>query len=306
MDSGRRATLRALAGGGALLAMKRAAPQGAARAMRMRAIPGSGELLPVIGLGTWQVFDAGADAAARTPLRETLAAFARGGGKLIDSSSMYGAAEAVVGDLAAELGIAKQLFFATKVYTSGREAGIALMEASLRRMRVPRMDLMQVHNLVDVTEHAKSLADWKAKGRVRYTGITHYRAGAYAEVERWLKAAPWDFLQINYSLGEREAAERLLPLAQERRVAVIANRPFAEGALFARVRGMPLPAWAAEIGAASWAQFFLKWILGHPAVTCAIPGTGRPDHMADNLAAGFGALPDEAMRRRMAVHLDSL
>jgi diketogulonate reductase-like aldo/keto reductase len=168
------------------------------------------------------------------------------------------------------------------------------------------MDLMQVHNLVDVAEHAKTLADLKAKGRVRYTGITHYRAGAYGEVERWLKAATWDFLQINYSLGEREAAERLLPLARERRVAVIANRPFAEGALFALVRGKPLPPWAAEIGAASWAQFFLKWILGHPAVTCAIPGTGRPEHMADNLGAGFGALPDEPMRRRMLSYLDSL
>jgi diketogulonate reductase-like aldo/keto reductase len=306
MDRTRRDVLRALGGIGAALAMKRARPQGAKARMLERPIPASGEKLPVIGLGTWQVFDARADAAARAPLRETLAAFAKGGARLVDSSPMYGAAESVVGDLAAELGIVKQLFFATKVYTTGREAGLAQMEASMQRMRVQRMDLMQVHNLVDVAEHVKTLADWKAKGRVRYTGITHYRAGAYGEVERWLKAAPWDFLQINYSLGEREAAERLLPLARERRVAVIANRPFAEGALFARVRGKPLPSWAAEIGAASWAQFFLKWILGHPAVTCAIPGTGRPDHMADNLGAGFGALPDEPMRRRMAAHLDAL
>lgn len=306
MDYRRRRTLCTLGGVAAALAMKRAKPQGATQGMRTRAIPGSGEKLPVIGLGTWQVFNAGADAGARVPLRETLGAFVKGGARLVDSSPMYGSAEAVVGDLAAELGIARQLFFATKVYTSGREAGLAQMEASMRRMRVQRMDLMQVHNLVDVAEHARSLADLKAKGRVRYTGITHYRAGAYAEVESWLKAAPWDFLQINYSLGEREAADRLLPLAQERRVAVIANRPFAEGALFARVRGKPLPPWAAEIGAASWAQFFLKWILGHPAVTCAIPGTGRPDHMADNLAAGFGALPDEPMRRRMLSYLESV
>ncbi len=306
MDSGRRATLRTLGGLGAALAMKRAAPQGGKQGMRARPIPASGELLPVIGLGTWQVFDAGANAAARAPLRETLAAFAKGGGRLIDSSPMYGSAEAVVGDLAAELGIAKQLFFATKVYTSGREAGIAQMETSLRRMRVQRMDLMQVHNLVDVAAHAKTLADWKAKGRVRYTGITHYSPYAYPEIERLLESGQYDFLQINYSLAERESAQRLLPLAAERRIAVIANRPFAEGALFARVRGKPLPAWAAEIGAASWAQFFLKWILGHPAVTCTIPGTGRPEHMADNLAAGFGTLPDEPMRRRMAAHLDSL
>jgi diketogulonate reductase-like aldo/keto reductase len=306
MDNARRATLRALAGVGAALAMKRATSQGAAKGMRMRAIPATGELLPVIGLGTWQVFDAGADAAARAPLRETLAAFAKAGAKLIDSSPMYGSAESVVGELAAEAGIAKQLFFATKVYTTGREAGIAQMEASLRRMRLPRMDLMQVHNLVDVAEHAKTLADWKAKGRVRYMGITHYRAGAYAEVERWLTSAPWDFLQINYSLGEREAAERLLPLAQERRVAVVANRPFAEGALFARVRGKPLPAWASEIGAASWAQFFLKWIVGHPAVTCAITGTRNATHVADNLGAAAGALPDAAARKRMKEAYDAV
>ena len=286
--------------------MKRAAPQGAKRGMRARQIPASGELLPVIGLGTWQVFDAGADAAARAPLREVLAAFAKGGGRLIDSSPMYGSAETVVGDLAAELGIAKNLLLATKVWTSGREDGVRQMEASFARLRVKRMDLMQVHNLKDVAVHARTLAEWKQSGRVRYTGITHYSLYAYPEIERLLESGQYEFLQINYSLAERESAQRLLPLAQERRIAVIANRPFADGALFQRVRGKPLPAWAAEIGAASWAQFFLKWILGHPAVTCAIPGTGRPDHMSDNLAAGFGALPDEPMRRRMAAHFDSL
>jgi diketogulonate reductase-like aldo/keto reductase len=286
--------------------MKRAAPQGAKQGMRARPIPASGELLPVIGLGTWQVFDASGDAAARAPLREVLAAFAKGGGRLIDSSPMYGSAEAVVGDLGAELGVARNLFIATKVWTSGREDGVRQMEASFARLRVKRMDLMQVHNLKDVAAHTRTLTDWKQAGRVRYTGITHHSPYAYPEIERLLAGGQYDFLQINYSLAERESAQRLLPLAAERRIAVIANRPFAEGALFQRVRGKPLPAWAAEIGAASWAQFFLKWILGHPAVTCTIPGTGRPDHMADNLAAGFGTLPDEPMRRRMAAHLDSL
>ena len=262
--------------------------------------------MPAIGLGTWQVFDAGQDAAARAPLREVLAAFARAGGKMIDSSPMYGSAESVAGDLVAELGLREKLFMATKVWRRGREDGIREMERSFQRMKVKRMDLMQVHNLLDADTHLKTLADWKARGRVRYLGITHYAASAHAEVERQLKKQKVDFLQINYSLAEREAERRLLPWCLQNGVAVIANRPFAEGAMFARVRGKPLPAWAAEIGVASWAQYFLKWIVGHPALTCAIPGTGKPAHIADNVAAGFGALPDEAMRKRMATHFDTL
>jgi aryl-alcohol dehydrogenase-like predicted oxidoreductase len=180
------------------------------------------------------------------------------------------------------------------------------METSFRRLRVERMDLMQVHNLVDVATHTRTLADWKAKGRVRYVGITHYTASAYAEVERALKSAPYDFLQINYSLGEREAEKRILEIAKERRVAVIINRPFAEGALFRKTKNRPLPAWASELGIASWAQYFLKWIVSHPAVTCAIPGTGNPKHMADNLGAGLGPLPDAAARKRMADYFDQI
>lgn len=274
--------------------------------MLSRPIPASGEALPVVGLGTWQVFDAGADAAAKAPLREVLKLFYAGGGRMVDSSPMYGSAEAVVGELCRELSICEPLFIATKVWTSGRSEGIRQMEESFRRLRVRTVDLMQVHNLVDVATHAVTLAEWKAERRVRYIGITHYTASAYAEVEKWLKAARWDFLQINYSLAERESGRRLLPLARERGVAVIANRPFAEGALFRRVRGRPLPAWAAELGIASWAQYFLKWILGNPAVTCAIPGTGRPEHIVDNLAAGHGSLPDEATRRRMAEYVNAL
>jgi diketogulonate reductase-like aldo/keto reductase len=304
MDPRRRSALRALGGLAAALAMKPAAAQ--SPALLARPIPATGESLPVIGLGTWQVFDVGSSAAARAPLREVLSMFVKAGGRVIDSSPMYGTSEAVVGDLCAELGVCPKLFVATKVWTSGRDEGVRQMETSFRRLRVERMDLMQVHNLVDVATHTKTLSEWKAKGRVRHIGITHYASSAYAEVERWLKTGQYDFLQINYSLAEPESEWRLLPLARERKVAVIANRPFAEGAMFRRVRGKPLPPWAKEFGAVSWAQFFLKWILGHPAVTCTIPGTGKPEHMADNLAAGYGALPDEAMRRRMAEHFNSL
>ena len=276
------------------------------KAMLTRAIPATGESLPVIGLGTWQVFDVGGDATARVPLRDVLRTFFAAGGRMVDSSPMYGSSESVVGDLCSELSICEPLFVATKVWTSGRDAGIRQMETSFKRLRVEKMDLMQVHNLVDVATHTKTLADWKAKGRVRFIGITHYTASAYADVEKWLKTGQYDFLQINYSLAERASAERLLPLARDRRIAVIANRPFAEGAMFRRVRGKPVPEWAKEAGMATWAQYFLKWIISHPAVTCAIPGTGRADHLTDNLGAGSGVLPGEALRTQMAEHFDSL
>ena len=269
----------------------------------MRAIPSTGEKLPAIGVGTWQTFDVGGDAAARSPLREVLKLL---NGNVVDSSPMYGSSESVAGDLIAELGARDRLFIATKVWTSGRDAGIRQMEDSFRRLRVERMDLMQVHNLVDAATHVSTLKEWKQKGRIRYIGITHYTASAYGEVERSLKSAPWDFLQINYSLGERDAEKRLLPLARERNIAVIINRPFAEGDLFRRTKGKSLPPWAGELGISSWAQYFLKWIVSHPAVTCAIPGTGKPEHMQDNLAAGSGALPNDGERRRMASYFDSL
>ena len=305
MDPTRRAMLQALAGVPAL-ALVTSANAITAGGLIERAIPSTGERLPAIGLGTWQTFDVGPDAAARRALKEVLVAFAKAGGRVVDSSPMYGSSESVTGDLVSELDLAPNLFFATKVWTSGREEGLRQMETSFRRLRVQRMDLMQVHNLVDTAVHTKTLQDWKARGRIRYLGITHYTSSAYAEVERWLRTGNYDFLQINYSLGERESAERLLPLAQEKKVAVIANRPFGEGALFSRVRGKALPEWAREIGAATWAQFFLKWIISHPAITCAIPGTGKPGHMLDNLAAGTGALPDAAMRAQMSAYFDAL
>ena len=268
-----------------------------------RVFPQANVNLPKIGLGTWQTFDVGASSSARAPLREVLKLL---DGNVVDSSPMYGSSESVAGDLIAELGLRERLFVATKVWTSGREDGIAQMESSFRRLRVKMMDLMQVHNLVDVATHTKTLQQWKGEGRVRHIGITHYTSSAYPEVERWLKTGHYDFLQINYSLGEREAERRVLPLAAEKKARVIINRPFAEGALFRRTKGKPLPPWAAQLGIASWAQYFLKWIVSHPAVTVAIPGTGRPDHMKDNLAAGNGPMPDAAARKKMQEYFDSL
>ena len=291
----RRAVLR-------LMAAAAAVPPtgaGAAATMLQRRIPSGGEAIPAIGLGTWRTFDVGKSAGERAPLREVLERFVGLGGRVIDSSPMYGSAEQVAGDLGADLGVLDKLFVATKVWTSGREAGIRQMEQSLRFLRVKRLDLMQIHNLLDWRTHLKTLREWKGAGRLRYIGVTHYTASAYDELERVLRAEALDFVQVNYSLGEREAERRILPLARDRGIAVLVNRPFSQGGLFQRVRGQPLPPWAAEIGCESWAQVFLKWILAHPAVTCAIPATSRPEHLVDNMKAGVGALPDEAMREKM-------
>jgi aryl-alcohol dehydrogenase-like predicted oxidoreductase len=274
--------------------------------MHTRPIPSTGEALAVIGLGTWQTFDVGANAASRRSLGEVLELFASSGARLIDSSPMYGSSEAVAGDLMAERQLRKRLFVATKVWTRGREEGLRQMEASFQKLRVERIDLMQVHNLLDAGAHTKTLLDLKQKGRVRYIGITHYASSAHAEVVRTLKAQRYDFLQINYSLGEPEAEREVLPRARERGVAVIVNRPFAEGSLFRKTRGKPLPPWAAELGIASWAQYFLKWIVSHPGVTCAIPATSKPAHLRDNIQAGHGVLPDAAARRRMREHYEAL
>jgi diketogulonate reductase-like aldo/keto reductase len=271
-----------------------------AAAILARPIRSSGETIPAIGLGTWSTFDVGPSAAARAPLAQVLQRFVELGGRLVDSSPMYGAAESVVGDLAAALGVGDRLFLATKVWTRGREAGIAQMAESFRRLRARRLNLMQIHNLLDWRTHLRTLRDDRQAGRLRYIGVTHYTASAYDELERVLRSEPLDFVQVNYSPGEREAERRILPLARDRGVAVLVNRPFAGGGLFARVRGGPLPAWAAVAGCESWAQAFLKWILGHPAVTCVIPATSREQHLVDNMRAGLGPLPDEAMRSRIA------
>ncbi|MBL8480214.1 MAG: aldo/keto reductase [Sterolibacteriaceae bacterium] len=275
-------------------------PAGAAATPATRELPGDRRPLPVIGLGTWRSFDVGADATARAGLGRLLGRFAELGGTVVDSSPMYGSAEAVLGDLAAERGLRPRLFLATKVWTQGRQAGIAQMEESLRRLRAPGIELMQVHNLTDWKQHLPTLRAWKAAGRIRYLGISHYSSGAYAEVAQVLRSEALDFLQINYSLAEQDSARRLLPLAAERGVAVIANRPFAEGALFDTVKGKPLPAAAADHGCRSWAQLFLRWILAHPAVTCTIPASTRLDHLEDNMAAGLGPLPDFREQKALA------
>jgi diketogulonate reductase-like aldo/keto reductase len=276
---------------------------GAAPQMLSRPIPASGETIPVVGLGTWRVFDVGGAQAERAPLRDVLKSLVELGGRVVDSSPMYGAAESVVGDLAGELAITDKLFLATKVWTSGRDAGVAQMEQSIKRLRARQLDLNQIHNLLDWRTHLKTLREWKAAGRIRYLGVTHYTSSAYDELERVLRAEALDFVQVNYSLGEREAERRILPLARDRGVAVLANRPFAEGGLFQRVRAQAVPPWAAEFDCESWAQFFLKWILAEPAVTCVIPGTSRPQHLVDNLKAAVGRLPDAAMRDRMVAHI---
>src|SRR5262245_33631691 len=219
---------------------------------------------------------------------------------------MYGQAEAVVGDLAAELRLHPALFVATKVWTHGREAGVAQMERSRQRLRVDRLDLLQIHNLADWSTHLRTLQEWKASGRVRYIGVTHYTASAYGELERIMRGESLDFVQLNYSLAEREAESRLLPLAGERGIGVVVNRPYAEGALFQRVKGRALPPWAEEFGCQSWGQFFLKWILAHPAVTCVIPATSKPEHLTDNMGAGSGALPDPGARARMTAYFPAL
>ena len=274
--------------------------------MLTRMIPSSGETLPVIGLGTWRAFDVDLTSDIRRQLEEVLSLFVKLGERGVDSSPMYGRAEEVIGELTAALGIRERLFLATKVWTRGRENGIKSIERSMALLRTNRIDLMQVHNLLDVHTHLATLRQWKEQGRIRYIGVTHYNSSAFPEIEKILRTEKLDFLQINYSLMEPEAEQRVLPLAQERGVAVIVNRPFGAGDLFDKVRSKPLPGWAAEFDCRSWAQFFLKWIAAHPAVTCAIPATNKPSHLQDNLQAGTGRLPDANMRRRMAELVSSL
>jgi len=272
-----------------------------ARPLRMltRAIPSSGEALPVVGVGTWLNFDVAPGSADYQRLPGVLDALFAAGGTVIDSSPMYRRAEQTTGELLAARTPRPPAFLATKVWTSGRDAGIAQMEQSFRLLRATRVDLMQVHNLLDWRTHLATLRQWKQQGRVRYIGITHYTASSYPEVEAVLKAEPLDFLQINYALDDRAAEQRVLPLARDRGVAVLVNMPFGGGGLLRRLRGRPLPGWAAEAGAVSWAQLALRFVLGHPAITCVIPGTGNPQYMAENAAAGAARPLTEAERREL-------
>jgi len=274
--------------------------------MLTRPIPKSQEQIPVVGLGTWQAFDIGAGRAALDQRKEVLRVLFEAGGRVIDSSPMYGRAEAVVGTLLAEMRPDEKPFLATKVWTSGEAAGAAQMSASFAKMQAATIDLMQIHNLVDWRTHLKTLRAWKEKGRFRYIGITHYTSAALDDLAAVMRAEPLDFVQLAYSIDVRAAETRLLPLAVERGVAVLVNRPFSTGGLFGRVRGRAPPAWAADLDCASWSQFFLKFILGHDAVTCVIPGTAQPEHMRDNVGAGRGRLPIAVERQRMAKYWDEV
>ena len=274
--------------------------------MLTRRIPSSGELLPVIGLGTSDVFDVGADEAARAPLAQVLKILLEAGGSLLDTSPMYGRAEGVSGELVEAAGARARMFLATKVWTTGKAEGLRQIEDSMRLLKTGVLDLVQVHNLVDLATQLANVRALKEAGKLRYTGITHYTVAAHAELERVIGREALDFVQFNYSIVTRDAEQRLLPLAAERKVAVLVNRPYEDGALFARVRGKPLPEWAAEFGCTSWGQFFLKFIVSHPAVSCVIPATSNPRHMLDNAAAGHGRLPEQPMREKMAAYFAAL
>ena len=256
--------------------------------MQTRKIPSTGEQLPVVGCGTWRVFDVGSSPSERAPLADVLKVLFEAGGSVIDSSPMYGKAEGVVGDLLAHAGTRDKAFLATKVWTSGREAGIAQMNDSFRLFRTDKIDLMQIHNLLDWQAHLPTLRAWKKEGRIRYLGVTHYTSSAHDQLASVLKQGGFDFVQVDYSLDDRSAERRLLPTAADNGVAVLINLPFGGGGLLRKVSSRPLPAWAGDIGCTSWAQILLKFVLAHPSVTCVIPGTSNPAHMRDNVQAGLG------------------
>jgi len=266
--------------------------------MRTAIIPSSGEMLPIIGLGTYSVFDVESSDHEIASKQEILRLLTAHGGNVVDTSPMYNRSEKVIGDAVRKGTNRSELFLATKVWTDGGDAGIEQMRRSSELMNSDVIDLMQVHNLRDTAIHMETIRKLQNEGRIRYSGLTHYTAGAHDALEREMKQFKPDFIQINYSLGEREAEQRILPLAKQMGIAVLINRPFQTGRLFRVVAGRTLPDFAREF-ADSWGQFFLKFIISHPAVTCAIPATSKPQHMIDNLGAGFGVFPDSSMRKRM-------
>lgn len=274
--------------------------------MLHRNIPSSNEKLPVVGLGSWIQFDVGSGSEEREGLTQVLKNMHKLGGRLIDSSPMYGRAEEVIGDLASDSGVADDFFYATKVWTTGKQAGIAQMNDSFKKMRRRKMDLMQIHNLQDWQTHIKTLQDWKAEGKIRYIGITHYTASAHEALEKIVKSKVVDFVQVNYSIRERNAGKSLLNAAKDHGVAVIINEPFDSGNLFKIVKGKELPVWVQEYNIKSWAQYFLKFILANPAVNCVIPGTSDTKHVIDNMGAGFGELPDQAGLKRMLDYVEKI
>ena len=298
----RAAFLRLAAGMGTTLISHRfavAQTHDEGEAMQTRAIPSSGEALPVIGCGTYVGFDVGANSNKLKALADVVRTLRDAGGKAFDTSPMYGRAEAVLGELLAAAPDPKRTFVATKVWTRGRQAGITQMERSFALLKSKRIDLMQVHNLVDWETHLATLRRWKQDGRIRYLGVTHYTASSYDDLEAVMRKETLDFVQLNYSLDDRAAERKLLPLAADRGIAILVNLPFGGGGLLRRLANRPLPDWAGEMGCNTWAQILLKFVLAQPAITCVIPGTGNPAHMAENCRAGTGLLPDVALLRRI-------
>lgn len=271
--------------------------------MKRRIIPSTGEALPVVGCGTWQTFDVGADAGARSRLADVTKALFAAGGSVIDSSPMYGTSEDVAGAVLAGTNDRAKAFLATKVWIRGREAGRQQIDHSMQLLRTDTLDLLQVHNLLDWRIHLATLRDLKNAHRIRYLGVTHYTSSAYTELESVMRNERIDFVQVNYSADDRAAEERILPLAADRGIAVLINLPFGGGGLLRRLLARPLPAWAADVGCQSWAQLLLKFVLAHPSVTSVIPGTANPAHMAENAKAGFGATLDDATKRQLLTEL---
>ena len=276
------------------------------KSMLMKAIPSSGEKIPVIGMGSSRTFEVGDDQDQRDRLTQVLQAFFDQGGTVIDTSPMYGSSELVLGELLANVQNKQSLFMATKVWTEGRQEGITQMQESMDLLHTPVIDLMQIHNLLDWKVHWETLAEWKQQGRVRYIGITTHRGYDHDELAHVMQNYPIDFIQFSYSIANRKAEQHILPLAAERGIATMVNRPFQRGDLFRHVKGKELPAWAADLDCNSWGQFFLKFVISHPAVTCTIPATSKVHHMVDNMAAGFGRIPDNNQRKAMLEYFDSV
>lgn len=301
----RRTLLRSLSAAGVAAALPRSAPAQQGRVLT-RPIPASGEALPLVGLGSWITFNVGNDRVARDTCAQVMGAFFAAGGRLIDSSPMYGSSQNVIGYGLSKLGRPAAVFSADKVWISSGSRGPAQIEASRQAWGVPRFDLLQVHNLLSWEPHLRTLLAMKAAGQLRYVGITTSEGRRHGEFERIMRTQPLDFVQVTYNILDREAEDRILPLARDRGMAVIVNRPFQQGDLIRKFARYPVPGWAAEIDCASWAQVLLKFIISHPAVTCAIPATTRVDHVQENLAASTGQLPDAAMRARMIAHVEKL
>jgi aryl-alcohol dehydrogenase-like predicted oxidoreductase len=308
MDGNRRAVLKAGVGLGAALVLPANPLFAQPAALLRKKIPSSGETIPIIGIGTARRYEEIKSEAEKVPLRETIKQFQALGGTVIDSSPSYGTAEAVVGELVEGLKMRDSLFLATKVSLrkGGRDEGVAQIEASFKKFRTNKIDLLAVHNLLDTDTQLKTIRELKAAGRVRYVGITTSFDNQYRDFEQVMRRETLDFVQVDYALDNRDAGDRLIPLAADRGMAVMINLPFGRGRLFNAVQGKKLPEWASEFDCASWAQFFLKYIVSHPAITCAVPGMARPEYVVDNLGAARGRLPDAAMRKRMEQFIDNL